>query len=106
MAIESATDRLTFLDTDDFGVEATYTPSGGVGTDLTGIYDGPTVQRDFGEAISMIGAHPTFLCRTADVPAGAAGGDAGDTLTIGAVTWRVTDLQPDSQGMTLIGLAA
>jgi len=106
MPVESAADRLSYLDADEFGVEATYTPAGEVGAAVAGIYDGPTIVRDLGESAPMIDSKSTFLCRTADLPASAAGGSAGDTLLIGATTWNVLDLQPDGQGMTLITLGA
>lgn len=105
MSVESADDRAVFLDTDDFGVEATYTPSGQSGVAVIGVFDAPTVMRDIGESAPLIDSKSTFLCRSADLPALAAGGDAGDTLLIGAVSRRVVDLQPDGQGMTLITLA-
>jgi hypothetical protein len=106
MPVESDDDRLSFLDVDEFGVEATYTPAGESGVAIMGIFDGPTIMRDVGDSVPMIDSKSTFLCRTADLPASAAGGEAGDTLLIGAVTWRVVDPQPDGQGMTLLTLSS
>lgn len=108
MPAETATDRLTFLGADDFGAEAIYTPVGGAAVPgIAGIFDRPHVSRDFGGVGGPIStAAPTFICRSADLPAAAVGGDAGDTLTVDAVVYRVADLAPDGTGFTVIMLAA
>jgi len=115
MPVESAADRLAFLSAGTFGETATYTPSGGSpAPGIPGIFneaflsdiardsDGPTAND----------TQPTFTCRAADLPAGAVGGDAGDTLALAAtethpaVTYRVAEIRPDGAGMALLILAA
>lgn len=103
MPAESAADRSAFLSTDDFGDEAAYTPSGGSPVMLTGILNSPHLNVQLND-VPVSDSAPTFLCRSADLPNGARGGDAGDTLAIGSTTYRVTDLQPDGTGMTLLTL--
>lgn len=105
MAVESAADRAVFVAADEFAVSATYAPAVGGSTNIAGILDDPHLSLDFGERSPLSAARPTFLCRSADLPAGAAGGSAGDTLTIASVTYAVDDLQPDATGMTLVTLA-
>lgn len=111
MPVESAADRASFLSVDEFGEEATYTlAGGGVTPEIPGILNDPHL-RVVGGEVDVSDAQPTFLCRSSDLPGGAAGGDAGDTLALaatdlhGAVTYRVADLHPDGSGMTLIVLA-
>lgn len=104
MPVESAADRLTFLDADEFGVEASYTPSGGVNAAITGIFNDPHLEVIVGDAAPVADSQPTFTCRSADLPAAAAGGDAGDTLAVDGITYQVADLQPDGTGMTVITL--
>lgn len=104
MPVESATDRLAFLNPDEFGVEASYDPALGAAVTIEGILDDPTLPVVAGERATTVDSAPTFLCRTADLPAGAEGG-AGDTLTIGAVDYDVVAVEPDGQGMTLLRLA-
>jgi hypothetical protein len=104
MAVESADDRLSFLSDDEFGDEATYTlAAGGVTSGIKGIFDGPHLDVQF-ENAPVSDRRPSFLCRSADLPDGAADGDAGDTLAVRGATYRVIDLQPDAQGMTLLTL--
>jgi hypothetical protein len=104
MPVESADDRLTFLDPDEFGTEAAYTPLNGTAADIAGIFNNPHLPVVVGEHVATSDAQPTFLCRTDDIPADAQGGDAGDTLAVDGVTYRVTDLHPDGSGMTLVVL--
>ncbi len=106
MPAESAADRAGFLNTGDFGVAATYTPVGGTAVSLSGILNAPHLSMQLGDGPGTAELDPTFLCRTADLPAGAQGGDAGDRILIGGETYRVLDLQPGGTGMTPMSLGA
>lgn len=103
MPVESADDRAVFLNSDEFGDSATYTLIAGGGATFTGIFDAPHIAIEFGD-VAISDRRPTFLCRTSDVPSGAVGGDAGDTLLVDGTTYRIIDLEPDGQGMTRIVL--
>lgn len=103
MAVESAADRAAFLDADEFGAAATYTPASGTPAALDGIFDDPQINANF-NGVDVSDSRPTFFCRSTDLPAGAVGGDAGDRLTVQGTTYRVADLEPDGQGMTRVVL--
>lgn len=105
MTVESDDDRAVFLDTDEFGAAAVYTPAAtGLASDpIAGAFNDPHLAAQFGN-VEISASTPIFTCRAVDLPAAAAGGDAGDTLAVGAVTYRVVDLQPDGAGMTTLTL--
>lgn len=107
MSVESASDRLTFLSSDEFGTTADYTlAAGGTTSDIAGILNNPFRDVDMGGGPSTADTSPTFVCRSADLPGGAAGGAAGDTVVIDGTTYRVIELQPDGAGMTTLILGA
>lgn len=109
MPVESAADRLVFLDDADFGVAVTYTPAGGGAVALFALFDDPALQVVVGERAETIDARPTLLCRAADLPAGAAAGDAvafTDPLSGAARAYAVASIEPDGQGMALVSLGA
>ena len=83
MAIEGATERAVFFDTDDFGVASSYTPAGGAASTVNGIFDND------------------FICATADLPGAAAGGDA---ITISSVAYTVRVIQAEGTGVTTLVL--
>jgi hypothetical protein len=93
MGVESAEDRLSFLDPDEFGIAAT------VGTaTVYGIFD------DAHEAIfdDEVGTTaPQFVCRTADVTSVV----RGTSIVINSVTYKVTAVEPDGTGMTTLVLS-
>lgn len=106
MTVESAADRLAFLNVDDFGVEATYTPAGDAAVPaIVGIFNDPHLSVAM-DHVNVSDSTPTFTCRSADLPGAAAGGDSGDRLIVDGVTYSVTDLQPDGTGITIIILGA
>lgn len=97
MAVESAADRLVFLDADDFGVEATWTKAAGGASTLTGIIENAAgLMQGFVET-GYVSAGPSFVFRTADMPAT---GAQGDTLVVDAVTWKIVTVLPDGTGMS------
>ena len=108
MTVESPADRLTFLSPAEFGDTATYTPAGGSAVPgIAGIFNRPHVDTSVSVSsfdVTTSDTRPTFICRSADLPPPAQGGDAGDTLAIGVDTYRVLDLQPDGTGMTVVEL--
>jgi hypothetical protein len=88
MGVESATDRLAFLDLDDFAVEATYTPVSGAPVTILGILDTPQASRSVSAMVDVTIPAVSFVCRTDDVGDDAEGGDltvAGDDYVIRAV---------------------
>lgn len=106
MAVESDADRAVYLNPDEFGTLALYTPAGGSAVEIAGIFDAPHLQIRMGDLDAGItSASPSFLVRSADLPAGAAQG-AGDTIDIGGTVYRVVEIAPDGTGMTLLVLAA
>lgn len=102
MPVETAADRLQFLNTDEFGVEATYTPvSGGASSTVKGIFDAATQAIEVGLEVAISSTSPQFQCRTADLTNG---GKQRDTFVIAGVTYKAKDVQPDGTGMTVVML--
>lgn len=106
MPVESAADRAVFTSPADFGDVATYTLAGGGSKEIEGIYDGPHIDIDFGGEATTSDRRPTFCCAAADLPAGASGGDEGDSLALPGETFKVIDLKFDGQGMVLVILGS
>jgi hypothetical protein len=106
MPVESAADRLAFLDADAFGAEGVYTPAGGPASDpFPGIFDQPSTEIGL-NGVGTTDARPTFLCRADDLPA-AADADADDQIAIGGQgSFVVFAIEPDGQGMVLLRLGA
>jgi len=98
MAVESATDRAVFVDVDDFGTAATYTPSGGSAATVNGIFDNEFIEVDAGGGVGVALVQPRFHCRTADVSSAA----EGDAITIDSVAYTVRIVQDDGTGMTVL----
>lgn len=106
MPVESAADRAVFVNPDEFGATAIYTPAGGAASDpIPGMFDDPATSTDLTQAVT-IDARPTFFCDESLLPADAETG-AGDTLAIeGEGTFEVVSVEPDGVGMVLLRLGA
>jgi hypothetical protein len=100
MAVESADDRAIFVGIDDFGVAATYTPSGGAAVTVNGIFDNDFIEVETGAGVGVALQQPRFQCRTADVSSAA----EGDALVINAVNYTIRIVQDDGTGMTVLVL--
>jgi len=100
MAVETAADRAIFLSTGDFGVAASYTPSGGVAATVNGIFDNEYFETDAGGEVAFALQQPMFHCRTADVSSAA----EGDAITISGTNYIVRNVRPDGTGMTMLML--
>lgn len=103
MTVESAADRLAFLNGEEFGTAATYLPAAGGALALAGIFDRPHRHVVLGEAaVSM--REPTYLCRADDLPAGYETGEDRGQLTVDGTTYTIVDVRPDGTGMVLLVL--
>lgn len=93
MPVESDADRLQFLNTSEFAVNATF----GAFT-IPGIFHNPYA--DAGDAQAAVeGSEPRFVCRSIDIAAASVVN--GSTLTIGGAGWKVRSIQPDGTGFTV-----
>ena len=93
--IESASDRLAFLDFDDFAVQAIYS-----GTGFPVIFDRESALLDLGE-VGLESSRPVATARTEDVSAIA----SGSTITINGDPFKVTANRPDGTGFSILVLA-
>lgn len=100
MAVETADDRAIFVGIDDFGVAATYTPSGGAASTVNGIFDNDFIEIDAGGGVGVAMQQPRFHCRTADVSSAA----EGDALVVNTVSYIIRIVQDDGTGMTMMVL--
>jgi hypothetical protein len=100
MAVETADDRAIFVGIDDFGVAATYTPSGGVASTVNGIFDNDFIEIDAGGGVGVAMQQPRFHCRTADVSTAA----EGDAIVINTVSYIIRIVQDDGTCMTMMVL--
>ncbi len=99
MAVESAADRSVYLDVDDFGTAATYTPAGGSAVALEGLFDSGFEEVELPGSIdaSLALSRARLVVRTADLPAGSADGDA---VVIASIDYVVKVLAGDGEGLT------
>jgi hypothetical protein len=106
MPIETDADRAVFVNPDEFGAIAIYTPAGGAASaPFNGLFDDPAAGVDMNDAVT-VDSRPTLFCRAGDLPAGAVG-DAGDSLQVaGEGTFQVVSIEPDGTGMVLLRLGA
>jgi len=86
-----------FLNTDDFAVEATFTPSVGDAATIYGIFDAEYVTIDPGGTVGISTAAPVFQARTVDVV-----GAYGGTLAVNSTTYDIIEVRPDGTGMTTL----
>jgi hypothetical protein len=98
MAVESATDRAYFLESDDFGTTATFT-SPALGS-VSGIFDAETVEVDVGGDANILSAQPQFSCATSTIT----GTTEGSTVTIAGTNYKVKDRLDDGTGMSVLTL--
>ena len=102
MGVESAADRAVFVNPDDFGVTAYITQGGGAEVAVNGVFDNAHLMVDAGEA-GVSSTAPVITCRTADLALlGLGNARTGDTLRIAAISYTLTDVQPDGTGMTTL----
>jgi hypothetical protein len=110
MPIESASDRAVFVNADEFGATAVYTPAGGAASDpIPGIFDEPSISIEMSE-VATLDARPTFFCAEELLPVDAETG-AGDQLAVtvdGVVKgpFEVVSVSPDGQGFVSLRLGA
>lgn len=98
MAVETDTERAIFFDADDFGVAATFTPSGGSATTVNGIFDKDYIAVDAGGSVPVALEEPKFICKTSDVSTAA----EGDAIVINTVNYTVKVVENDGQGVTTL----
>ena len=105
MSVETAADRAVFVSANDFGVSATYTPSGGAAATLSVIFDktyfedqalaGITGHQPIALA-GIAGHQPMALARTSDLT----GTIVGGTLVVSSVTYTIVNAEDDGTGFT------
>jgi hypothetical protein len=101
MTVESAADRAVFVNTDDFGVAATYTKAAGGASTVNGIFDNNFVEVTVDTGVPIASTTPGFTMRTADLPSGYA---PGDTIAISGTTYNVRVVKNDGTGITVLVL--
>lgn len=98
MPVETSADRIALLA--DFGVDATFTPSGGSATTVKVIFDKDFQEADAGGSITFAIEVPRALGRTSELGSAA----EGDALVIDGVDYQILVVMPDGQGMTELRL--
>jgi len=98
MAVETDTERAIFFDADDFGVAASFTPSGGAAATVNGIFDKDYIAVDAGGSVPVALEEPKFICKTSDVSTAA----EGDAIVINTVNYTVKVVENDGQGVTTL----
>lgn len=100
MALPIADDLAAILNVEEFATAATYTPSGGAGVTINGIFDNETVPVETGGFVPVHEEQPRFTCRTQDV----SNISDADTLVLNAVTYNVRAWVHDGTGVTVLQL--
>ena len=99
--VKADAEQAVFFYTDDFATTASYTPSGGSASTVNGIFDNEFFEVDPLSGVGVVSAQPRLFCTTADLPSGAASGDA---ITIDGTAYTVRVIQPEGTGVTTLVL--
>lgn len=100
MPVETAADLAVFMNVDEFGVSATYTPQSGAAATISVIFDNDVQETDAGGQITFVTAVPRVIARTIDVPNAA----EGDAIVIGGISYIVLVALNGSLGTTELRL--
>ena len=100
MSVETDIERAVFFDSDDFAVSATYTPSGGTATSISGIFDDTFETVETGGFIPVASSSPMFQVKTSDVSSAA----EGDALTVNSTSYVIRVVMDDGTGVTMLQL--
>ena len=102
MGIESGADRQIFLDSNEWGSAATYTPmGGGVASPIQGLFDAAYTDINLGLEVGVASTGPRILVATSNL---INGGRQGDQFVIAGVNYSASSLEPDGTGMTNVKL--
>lgn len=82
------------------GDEATYTPQGGSAKTVTGVFDNSYFAYEGNQGVEINASQPRFYCQSSDVT----GVQFGDALIVRGNSYKVVDVQPDGQGLTMLAL--
>lgn len=89
-----------FFNTNDFGVNATFTPrTGGASSTIKGIFDKEFVAVGDGGEVEVASTDPVFQCKSSDIT-----NARGGTLVISGVTYNIVVEKPDGTGVTMLVL--
>lgn len=92
---------LPSLFTDVLGTAATYTPvAGGGSLILKGIFDSAFVMVELQDGVPVESCKPVITIKTSDVPLA----KRGDAVVVGADSYVVRGVEPNSKGMTMLVL--
>ena len=94
MTVETDEEREAMLE--DFGLEATYTPSGGSPVLIPVIFDKEDIGVDATGEVVVESRHPKAIALSSDV----SNADHEATLEIDSVVYSVVGVHLDGQGMT------
>ncbi len=89
------------LDPYGFGVEATWTPSGGQGKAIHVVFENSFIALEGVGDVGVASSMPTVLCRSSDVE----GAARGDAVEVNGTTYNVVESRPDGDGFTLLVLS-
>lgn len=95
MAWDDLTDGVLGAAMSEFGRAVTYTPSGGVGVEITAVFDSAHVAVDPDSGVPVHMNQPVLGLRLRDLPVAPA---QGDGVTVNGTEYVVVDLQVDGQG--------
>lgn len=100
MAMNFDDDLLLMMNTDEFGVQATYgSIVHGIST-INGIFNNGYNNASFGSEIGFATRNPEFYCRSVDVVDVA----IDDTIEIASVTYKIKEIMPDGTGLSVFTL--
>ena len=99
MAVEDGDIRSIFFNTDEFGVQATVTPSGGDASTINVIFDKPDETLGLGEA-GITSHRPSITCKTSDISSLA----HGDAVTVNSTNYTIAEILRDGTGIAQIFL--
>ena len=91
MAVETATELSAIVNSNDFGVTATFDSNS-----ISGIFDNEFIESDGGLEAGIGYTVTRFICKTSDV----SGASFGDTIIINSVAYKIREIRPDGTGMS------
>jgi hypothetical protein len=92
----------TFINDDDFAIEAIYTPKEGDSKIIKVIFDDAYKQMNIQTGVESGGTSATV--KDSDIE-GITKGEDGDTLEINDIVYSIIGVEPDGTGMTILRLS-